>query len=92
MVAKSAVSSFTKPVIVPGAVSASPSYTLLASGVSTVSGALVISIVPVICVILRSFVTSMPWAFTITRLSAVAVTFPSLTCVAVAVDFAVFTV
>ena len=49
MVAKSAVSSFTKPVIVPGAVSASPSYTLLASFVVTVSvaGLIIIVCVPV---------------------------------------------
>ena len=81
-----AVSSFTNPVIVPAAVNGSPSYTLEASGVVTVRVAGVIVIESLTYLILSSLVTSTPSAFLMIRVSQVAGTVPSATCVALSLD------
>ena len=83
---KVAVSPFANPVIVPAAVNAVPSYTLEADGVITVRVAGVIVIESLTYLILSSLVTSTPSAFLMIRVSQVAVTVPSATCVALSLD------
>ena len=87
-----AVSPFTKPSMLPSAVSGSLSYTLLASGVTTVSVAGVIVMLPSTYLMFSLLVTSTPCAFLITSVSQFAVTVPSATCVAVSLDVAVSSV
>ena len=87
-----AVSSFTNPEIEPSAVNAVPSYTLEADGVVTVRVAGVIVIEPSTFVMFNLLVTSLPCAFLMIRVSQVAVTVPSATAVAVALDGAVSSV
>ena len=89
VVVKVAVSPFTRPVMLPAAVRGFPSYTLLASGVTTVTVAGVIVILPSTYVMFSFDVTSVPAAFLIISLSQFASTVPSSTWVAVSLDAAV---
>ena len=65
--------------MLPSAVRGVPSYTLLASGVLTVSVAGLIVMLPSTYLMFSLDVTSTPFAFLITRVSQFAVTGPSAT-------------